>query len=353
MNLKVKLSTLTPVNIGNGETLSQFCDYIYDNGFVYYLDFDLIAQELSKLPAGDRLIDEFVAIVRNQAGKSVKNRFRIKSFLGKIGLDFKRLASKEIPADDEIKEQIQLQVKTGGRPYIPGSSLKGAIRTAIVNYFFTEESERNIQSTKRYIGQDILGEYDKDILKFLQVSDTMPFEEEDLRIVKFYRFTFKSESMDIPVVKEVIPPGRESTFTIGFKVRKAHQVDSRFEFLEGEKASLLFEIINVYTRKNVENELKELKRSSGSELQAVKEFYASLLDAIDTADVTKEAYFRIGSGKTFYDNTIAHKLSEPFLKQIIKSNYKKVDLKFFPKTRSLALYDGKNMAPGWVKLEKI
>jgi len=53
---------------------------VYDNGFIYYLDYDLIALELSKMPDSDNLIDEFVAIVRNQAGGSVRNRFRIKGF---------------------------------------------------------------------------------------------------------------------------------------------------------------------------------------------------------------------------------------------------------------------------------
>ena len=51
--------------------LSQFCDYVYDNGFIYYLDYDLIAQSFQK-PDGEKLIDEFVAIVRAQAGGNVK-----------------------------------------------------------------------------------------------------------------------------------------------------------------------------------------------------------------------------------------------------------------------------------------
>lgn len=352
MVLKVKLTTLTPVNIGNGEALSQFCDYVYDGGFVYYLDYDLISQELSKMPNGDELIDEFVSLVRNQAGGSVRNRFKIKGFLENVGLDFKSFAIKKIAVDDEIKEQIQLQVKSGGKPYIPGSSLKGAIRTAIVSYFFTKESEKNIQNTKGYIGQDILGSYNEDILKFLQVSDTMPFREEDLGIVKFYRFNLKSGSLDIPVVKEVISPGSESTFTIGLKAKKG-LADSRFEFLEEGKETLLFGIINTYAGKNIEHELKVLKGNSNVELQALEEFYENLLETVSTADSTKEAYLRVGSGKTFYDNTVAHKMSQEFLKEIINRNFKKADPNFFPRTRTLALYKGEKTAPGWVKLEKI
>jgi CRISPR-associated protein Csm5 len=352
MNLKVKLTTIKPVNIGSGETLSQFCDYVYDNGFIYYLDYDLIAQKLSKKPDGEKLIDEFVAIVRAQAGGNVQNRLRIKGFLENTGLDFKNFASKKIAVDDEIKEQIQLHVKTGSRPYVPGSSLKGAIRTAIISYFFTEDLEKNIRDTRGYIGQDIFGKINDDVLKFLQVSDTMPLGKEDLGIVKFFRFNLKTDSLDIPIIKEVIPSGKDSTFRIDFKAKKG-QVDSKFEFFEEGKGDLLFEIINKYSLKNVKNELAYLKRSNNIELKDVKEFYSSLLDAVSTADNTKEAYLRIGSGKTFYDNTIAHDLSQAFLKKIISKNFKKIDPNFFPKTRTLVLYRGQKQVPGWVKLEKM
>jgi len=351
MSLNVKLTTLSPVNIGNGETLSQFSDYVYDNGFIYYLDYDLIALELSKMPDSDNLIDEFVAIVRNQAGGSVRNRLRIKGFLENTGIDFKNFASKKIAVEEEIKEQIQLQIKTGSRPYIPGSSLKGAIRTAVVSYFFTEELEQNLKSTKEYIGQDILGRYDEDVLKFLQVSDTMPFGEEDLEIARFFRFNLKTNKLEIPMVKEVIPSDRESSFKIGSKA-KPGQVDSKFQFLEEGKEELLFDIINAFSRKNVEYELKELNRSSSEELKAVKEFYQYLLDAVSAAHSAKEAYLRIGTGKTFFDTSIAHKLSKDFLNRIVRNNFKKANPNFFPKTRTMVQYKGQKMAPGWVKLEK-
>ncbi|NLZ53009.1 MAG: type III-A CRISPR-associated RAMP protein Csm5, partial [Thermoanaerobacteraceae bacterium] len=350
--LKVKLKTLSPVNIGNGEIISQFCDYVYDSGVVYYLNHDLIVNELSKRPGSEKLIDEFVAVVRTQAGGSIQNRLRLKGFFENMGLDFKNFASKKIPVEGEIKEQIQLHIKTGSKPYVPGSSLKGAIRTAIISYFFTENSERNIKNSKEYIGQDIFGRYNEDILKFLQVSDTTPFGEEDLGIAKFFRYNLETDKMGIPVIKEIIPTKRASTFTIGSKAKEG-KIDTRFKFLEEGKEKSLFEIMNAYSRKNVENELKELKRSNNSELQDAKEFYAMLLDAVSTADSTKEAYLRIGSGKTYYDNTIARKLSKDFLEKIITNNFKKADANFFPQTRTLVLYKGQKQAPGWVKLEKV
>jgi len=350
MNLKVKLETLSPVNIGNGEILSQFCDYVYDKGVVYYLDHDLIIEELSKRPDSEKLINEFVAVVRTQAGGSIQNRLRLKGFFENTGLDFKHLASRKIPVDGEINEQIQLHVKTGGRPYIPGSSLKGAIRTAIISHFFTEDMENKI-NIKGYIGQNLFGKYDEDILKFLQVSDTMPFSEEDLGIAKFFRFNLKTDAMAIPVIKEIVPAGKTTTITIGFKAKEG-QVDSRFKFLQEGNEDHLFAIINAYTCKNLENELAAIQRSHSGELQDVKHFYADLIDAVSAADNTKEAYLRIGSGKTYYDNTVAQSLSKPFLQKILAQNFKKADPNFFPKTRTLVLHKGQKQVPGWVRLEK-
>ena len=75
MNMECKLEILTAVNIGCGEVLSQFSDYVYDNGFVYYLDHDLLFRELAKKPECDEIIDQFVMIVQKQARGNERNDF--------------------------------------------------------------------------------------------------------------------------------------------------------------------------------------------------------------------------------------------------------------------------------------
>jgi CRISPR-associated protein Csm5 len=61
-----KIQTLTPVNIGSGEVLSQFSDYVYEDGFVYYLDHDLMLKELLDKSNSEETIDKFVLIVKNR-----------------------------------------------------------------------------------------------------------------------------------------------------------------------------------------------------------------------------------------------------------------------------------------------
>ena len=123
--MRFTLEVITPVSIGSGELLSQFSDYVYDSGNVYYLDHDSLFRALSEQPMGDELIDSFLSVVFAQAGGNMANRFNLKGFLQDAGLDYKEYAVKKIPVSEEVKEQLHLHIKTGGMPYIPGSTLKG------------------------------------------------------------------------------------------------------------------------------------------------------------------------------------------------------------------------------------
>ncbi|MBO8126744.1 MAG: type III-A CRISPR-associated RAMP protein Csm5, partial [Firmicutes bacterium] len=276
--------------------------------------------------------------------------YKLKGFLEEVGLDFKKHSLKKIPVAGEVREQIQLHIKSGNQPYIPGSSLKGAIRTALVSFFFESEGDKLIKK-KGYIGEDIFGRYGNDILKYMLVSDTMPFQGDVLRIARFYKLNLESKKSTIPVIKEVIAQGSVSTFTIK-TIAKKGEVEDKFSFLyEGNEESLLG-IINTYSQKNIEIELEQLQKHRGNQLKDIEEFYINLLDTVIKADHSKEAYLRIGSGKTFYDNTIAQKLSKHLLCQVIRRNYNKVDVNSFPITWTIIIEGFCIEVPGWIRISK-
>lgn len=344
------IEVLTPVNIGSGEVLSQFSDYVYEDGYVYYLDHDMLLNELLKKPNSEEMIDKFVLIVKNQAKGNLKDRFKLKAFLDDAGLDYKKYSAlRKKAVSDEIKEQIQLHIKSGGLPYIPGSSLKGAIRTALISFFFKDSED--IIKKKKYIGEDIFGSFGKDELKYLLVSDTAPFSEENLGIAKFYKFNIKSCKTDIPVIKEVISQGSVSIFTIKTKAKKG-EVKEEFNFLQEGKEELLLGIINEYTKKNVEIELEQLRKCNSDEINEINGFYRRLLERIEKADSSKEVYLRMGSGKTYYDNTIAQKLSTKTLQKLITRNFARADYKNFPVTRTIIIEKNTKEVPGWVRITK-
>jgi CRISPR-associated protein Csm5 len=123
-SFKVKLKVLSPIHIGSGETLSRL-DYYFDREARYCrVDLDGLfadpgfADQRSKFleaaPGGQR-IDQLVPAELLQ--KHLKYRIRPSN----SALDFGRSRAVEVKAC----------IKSAGRVYIPGSSVKGSILSAL------------------------------------------------------------------------------------------------------------------------------------------------------------------------------------------------------------------------------
>lgn len=117
----MEIKTLTPVHIGSGNKLTKV-DFIVRNGRVIVLD-----------------TSEFFGALE---GKGF-NLMKIVDELSYRGLDDLAKDFDIDPADFKVYEaklvgsvasEISEQIKSGKKPYIPGSSIKGAIRTAILWY---------------------------------------------------------------------------------------------------------------------------------------------------------------------------------------------------------------------------
>ena len=132
--MKLKIEILTAVNIGSGDVFSQFSDYVYDDGFVYYLDHDRLLHELATKPNCDEMIDQFVMIVQNQAKGNTQDRFKLKSFLEGNGLDYKKYTLRKIPVTEEIKELLAEMVKKNPKA-------KDKMMNAITNQLWADFNE--------------------------------------------------------------------------------------------------------------------------------------------------------------------------------------------------------------------
>jgi len=109
----------------------------------------------------------------------------------------------------------------GQRPYIPGSALKGALRTAYLNLMESEKklSRRGKEHNARSLEQRLM-EYDgipTDPFRMVKVSDFMPIGETRTRIV--YGVNEKKKQTDrdargLPLIFEVVPPGSVFVGTI-------------------------------------------------------------------------------------------------------------------------------------------
>ena len=107
------------------------------------------------------------------------------------------------------------------RPYIPGSSIKGALRTAYLNLMenVKELSRKGKERNARNLEQRLMefGGIPTDPFRMVKVSDFMPMGETRTRIV--YGVNEKKKTADrdargLPLIFEVIPPGTVFVGTI-------------------------------------------------------------------------------------------------------------------------------------------
>ena len=167
--MKYQLKTITPVHIGTGETLSQI-DGFYDNGRWHRIDLDAV---LAAIPESD--------LNRLTIAMGGRN-FRWKGHLP-TNQPFARYAlpCPEDPQETEIREAMK---HPSGRPMIPGSSIKGAIRTALL-WDLIGDNNREAQNELRHksnrssagqpIERRVFGkDPNHDLMRTVQVSDTTP-----------------------------------------------------------------------------------------------------------------------------------------------------------------------------------
>ncbi len=143
----LKCTALTPIHIGTGEELEPF-NYHIEKEMLYVFDFS-------------KFIKETTPQIRTELSKLIDQNdvIALRRFLRKhIDLEkyslFKLPVAKEIASEYEAKKddpKNQLLIKPFIRneitfhPFIPGSSIKGAIRTAVLNYFLKKRDKKAIK----------------------------------------------------------------------------------------------------------------------------------------------------------------------------------------------------------------
>jgi CRISPR type III-A-associated RAMP protein Csm5 len=176
---KINLNIKSPVHIGSGEKITQL-EYILEgrNIIIYSLN-----KFLSKLD--ENQLEEIIA----QLESNIKpDQNLIKKYLKDI--ERYRLYI----SDTNINEILEF-IKTADKPYIPGSEIKGAIRTAIlyniVKYNWEQFKEKlikaeldNSNEISRKFEEEVFGKISEDVMKFFMVEDTEPVETDNLVVKK-------------------------------------------------------------------------------------------------------------------------------------------------------------------------
>ncbi len=231
---EITLTTLGPVHIGSGKNLGKK-DYFIVHNNTNILDSIKFYKKLTsnqKMQYESFLEDEFSNLtdfITKQNLVSLANECTSYKITG-----FKP----EQRRNRNIYHDVNQFIRDGqGDPYVPGSSLKGIIRTIILGYLVSENSlaftdlvdpsrkdygSRKLED-KVFVKRKLVKstEVDYNLMQYISVSDSKVLRNDDLMFAKkFDMFSFNDpnrttkEGNELNIYKESIKPGIDITFKI-------------------------------------------------------------------------------------------------------------------------------------------
>ena len=308
---KVKIETLTPIHIGNGNFLQRNADFVLSSqggdSFIHVIDPKKILDFI-----GVEHIDDWVLSIekKEESIRDFVRRYRKNAYPDDYSQRIITNCAGAIKATDTLKECLHDGM---GLPYIPGSSIKGAIRTAILATVAKDRPlEKEIRISRKKMGArrveiELFGrDPNNDIFRFLQVGDAY-FEREceiamrmiNLNVTQKTNLQDRSKSQ----VVEAIGAGCDSIFQLKLAENTYSWCKARSQNIgdlpkEMESEPSLFVSLNRHTKDLVSDEIAYWSDISSNK-EGAEDYIASMrhiLDETKNCQESKECVLRIGHG---------------------------------------------------------
>lgn len=356
---KIKIETITPVHIGSGELLKRDNDYVlFDGGE----SIGVIDERKVLSLVGEEHINEWVSYIeRGESIKTLINKYAAKA---KIEDWTKRIIDNYAERCSSLKECIHDGM---GRPYIPGSSIKGAIRTAVLSQLVKNDKNLERFIERRVSAKEIEQYYfgadpNQDFFRFIQVGDAY-FESNVEVALNLVSLNIRSSHHDLldesksqPI--EAINWENTATFNLRFNRQQYSLAQGRVKSIPTQIETLdsLFHTINAHTQSLLQYELdfwnNEVDKSGAEDyLEKIEELLAEL----ELCRNTHSCLLRIGhaSGWNFTTGAWSRRMrnfDDMVVPQSRPRNNKDYAEYPFPKTRRIIDDSG---LLGFVKLTKL
>ena len=358
---EIKIETLSPIHIGNGTFLQKGNDYIVEEDYIDVLSLDKLGIIIG---TDNTTIQEWTEAIEKGNGELFVK--------GKIhGYSYKDYTKRRIESSikiDQRQNTLKECIHDGmGYPYIPGSSIKGAIRTAVFSSLARKiissklNSEENKKKWKNVIAgmeNELLHFQDRgkkspanDIFKFLQTGDAY-FEKGVEKAVEQINLniTKKASLLDNskPQMVEVIRKGVSSKFRLSIK-------DDFYHYSGINDIHDLFKMISDHTYNLLCDEIEFWARGDGSQYNGQDDYLDQLEIILDTIDECQpnECFLRIGqaSGWRFVTGAWLEEIDKEYFNNDIVPLCRPRNDRYigypFPKSRRI---DSDSNVFGFVKL---
>lgn len=241
---KLYLTVKGPVYIGESTTPRSKKEYIYlkNEGRIIFPDMRKMYMDLVKKGMEKKFQDYMLNDRRNLAAWLLANKISSQ--------DIKKWTKYELKYDDVddirgIEQQVMTFVKDPwGNPYVPGSSLKGMLRTALLTRYIRENGEeyenlkRNVRNksaekasrtkmlkyeigkvesqafNKLLMNEKKIDDIKNDIMSQVVVSDSSPLSIDDIILCQKIDVSVDGTKKQINVLRECIKPGTRIEFQL-------------------------------------------------------------------------------------------------------------------------------------------
>lgn len=247
-NYTAHVKLLSPLHIGTGTKLLRGIDWLpYRDGYIYFADDKVLLGAVLDRAVADGKTE--MQVIRAISGLSLEE-LRDAGWLPDA--DFRtdssifRYRLRGEPATREIREQLK---DPWGRPYLPGSSLKGALRTVLAAVAVEQmpldlaKLDRRRAWAAQPIERDIFGaDPNRDFMRMIQVGDSQPLESATLRLARAHIYPSASStrygrSQGLDVNLEVVMKGAEFALPVHLPLHLIRLTDKPFNTRRREELS--------------------------------------------------------------------------------------------------------------------
>jgi hypothetical protein len=376
----IKLEVLTPLSVGAGaeNDLMEGTDYVVKEGVLYKLNLR-------------KMLDAGINIESLSSYFAAKDS---KSILNIVGSRLESVSdyTMSMPAksSNDIKSFVKNQLS--GHPVVPGSSLKGAIRSILFDYLRDDEKNESL----------VFGSSDKgdEFMRFIKLSD-VEFKDTELVNTKIFNLrkagnewtggwkhaysgqgatTGKFNPIGFNTLYEVLMPGQKSRgylmlsegafdlfdhksfykeeMQVAKKIKEENKrkekvaiinnlqskVESKSEVIKD--ISVLFKIINNHTKKYLEKEKFFFNKYSAENSEKIVESINGLISQIPSDN--SFCIFKMSAGSGFHSITGDWQFSDYTNTEIWKDGRNAGKMKY--KSRKIAVEKNAFSLMGFVKM---
>ncbi len=298
----LKVELLTPVFIGSGDTLDGFSYTIQQKETgeyeLIYMDLDnwLVhsshKEQANTLLQGNNYLEIRKFIQKNfNADRFALARYPVEKSIGKkfVNEIVQEGSRNRLLIDAALKNSLS------HRLLIPGSSIKGSIRTALMDYLDQKYCTPGpVQTAGKVVAESLFGDIADNALKALKIGDfEVPFASG--RVVGAQEMKKNPDKESTPKNNcEVVWPDHQikpaSNWVLGFGKDSSGKINIKHkESIDQQK---LFNIANVYFKKRFDTEWD--KFYAQDHFQEVREILEPIKGRIEQLNMDSEMLIRVG-----------------------------------------------------------